>query len=105
MCIFPEGKITSDGELAPFRPGIERIVARTPVPVIPVALVGLWGGFFSRKGGSAMTRPFRRVWSRVDVRVGEAVAPETVTAQVLAERVASLGGWTVPEAYEQPPAN
>jgi len=105
VCIFPEGKITSDGKLAPFRPGIERVVERTPVPVVPVALVGLWGSFFSRKGGRAMTRPFRRFWSRVTVRVGEAVPPEKVTAQVLAEGVAELGGWEIPEAYAPPESN
>ncbi len=97
VCIFPEGGITSDGNLAPFRRGIEQIVARTPVPVVPVALVGLWGSFFSRKGGRAMSRPFRRFWSRVEIRVGEAITPEDVTAQGVAERIAQLGGWDVPE--------
>jgi len=105
VCIFPEGGISSDGNLAPFRRGVEHIVRRTPVPVVPVALVGLWGSFFSRKGGRAMSRPFRRFWSRVEIRVGEAIAPETVTAQRVAERVAELGGWEVPEASEPPPAN
>jgi 1-acyl-sn-glycerol-3-phosphate acyltransferase len=97
VCIFPEGGISSDGNLAPFRRGIEQIVQRTPVPVVPVALVGLWGSFFSRKGGKAMSRPFRRFWSRVEIRVGEAIAPEAVTAERVAERVAELGGWDVPE--------
>ena len=46
--IFPEGRLTRSGELNPFRPGIERIVAETPVPVVPMALHGLWGSFFSR---------------------------------------------------------
>ena len=100
VCVFPEGGISSDGELAPFRRGIEHIVERTRVPVVPVALVGLWGSYFSRKGGRAMTRPFRRFWSRVEIKVGEEIAPEAVTAQVVAERVAELGGWEVP-----PPAN
>lgn len=58
--IFPEGRITDSGELGPFRPGVSRIVAETPVPVVPMALRGLWGSFFSRKGGAAMTKPFRR---------------------------------------------
>ena len=100
--VFPEGEITRDGELRPFRPGIERIVDRTPVPVVPMALVGMWGSFFSRRGGRAMRRPFRRFWSRVEVRVGEPVPPEDVTAQHLAERVAHLGGWDPPEPYEPP---
>jgi hypothetical protein len=102
VCIFPEGGISRDGKLAPFRHGIERIVERSPVEVVPVALVGLWGSFFSRKHGPAMTRPFRRFWSRVTVRVGDAIPPEAVTAQAVAERVAGLGGWDVPEAYEPP---
>jgi len=100
--IFPEGKITPDGALQPFRLGIERIIGRTPVPVVPMALTGMWGSFFSRRGGRAMTKPFRRFWSRVTVKIGDPVPPEDVTAQTLAERVADLGGWEAPEAYEAP---
>jgi len=96
VCIFPEGKITSDGEMNPFKPGVEKIVERTPVPVIPLALVGLWGSFFSRKGGKAMTKPFRRVWSRISLVVGEPVSPDAVSAPDLARRVAELGGVTPP---------
>ncbi|MDH5211927.1 MAG: MFS transporter, partial [Betaproteobacteria bacterium] len=59
VCIFPEGRITDTGELYPFRPGVLRILEKTPVPVVPVALRGLWGSFFSREGGAAMTRPWR----------------------------------------------
>jgi 1-acyl-sn-glycerol-3-phosphate acyltransferase len=91
VCIFPEGAITRDGRLAPFRPGIEKIVRRTPVPVVPMALTGLWGSFFSRRGGRALSRPFRRVWSRIAVVVGEAVPPEQVRASTLRAHVAALG--------------
>jgi hypothetical protein len=102
VCVFPEGGLTADGKLSPFHRGIERIVQRTPVPVVPVALVGLWGSFFSRYAGRAMKRPFRRVWSRVEIRVGEAIAPNEVTAQRVAEAVAALGGWGVPVRYDAP---
>ncbi len=94
VCIFPEGQLTYDGELAPFRPGIERIVGRDPVPVVPMALRGLWGSFFSRCGGSAMGRWPQRFWSRLELAVGEPVAPEQVSREGLRERVAALrGAW------------
>jgi 1-acyl-sn-glycerol-3-phosphate acyltransferase len=93
ICIFPEGRITDNGELYPFRPGVRRIVERTPVPVVPLALRGLWGSFFSRKGGPAMTRPFRRgVLSRIGLVAGAPVPPHEVTPEGLQERVLALRG-------------
>lgn len=91
--IFPEGRITDTGELYPFRNGIARIVARTPAPVVPLALRGLWGSFFSRKDGAAMTRPFRRgLLSRIALVASPAVAPSSVTPQALRETVLALRG-------------
>ena len=90
VCIFPEGKLTDDGEVAEFRAGIEKIVADYPVPVVPMALSGLWGSFFSHKGGKALTRLPRRFWSRIKLAVGGAVAPEQVRADDLRERVLAL---------------
>jgi 1-acyl-sn-glycerol-3-phosphate acyltransferase len=91
--IFPEGRITDNGELYPFRPGLVRILEETPVPVVPMALRGLWGSFFSRKGGAAMTRPFRRgVFSRIALVVDAPWTPERATPQALAARVAELRG-------------
>ncbi len=93
--IFPEGRITSTGELDAFRPGISRILEESPVPVIPMALRGLWGSFFSRMGGPAMTRPFRRgFFSRIGLAVGEPVAPADATPDALHARVLAMrGGW------------
>jgi 1-acyl-sn-glycerol-3-phosphate acyltransferase len=91
--IFPEGRITDTGELYPFRNGIQRILARTPVPVVPIALQGLWGSFFSRKDGPAMTRPFRRgLLSRIGLVVGEMVPPENGNPEYLQTVVAGLRG-------------
>ncbi|MFO0722975.1 MAG: MFS transporter [Myxococcota bacterium] len=93
VVIFPEGKITKTGEMNPFRTGIERIIARTPVPVIPVALVGLWGSFFSKNQGRL---PGRGLRSKVELRVGTPIPPAEVTAPVLAGAVAALGGMNPP---------
>ena len=91
--IFPEGRITDTGELYPFRKGITRIVERTPVPVVPMALRGLWGSFFSRKDGPAMTRPLRRgLFSKVSLAVAAPVAPAAATPEALQEIVAGLRG-------------
>ena len=92
FCIFPEGKITTDGEVDRFRKGIERIVGETPVPVVPMALRGLWGSFFSREGKGAFRRGPGRFWSRVDIVVGEPVAPAAVEADNLRKRVLALRG-------------
>src|SRR5205823_4759095 len=55
--VFPEGRLTETGELNAFRPGLQRILEQAPVPVIPMALRGLWGSFFSRSPqGKAMRR-------------------------------------------------
>jgi 1-acyl-sn-glycerol-3-phosphate acyltransferase len=91
--LFPEGRITDTGELHPFRPGITRIVNRTPVRVVPLALRGLWGSFFSRKDGPAMSRPLRRgLFSRIELIGGPALAPDAATPQALHARVAALRG-------------
>ena len=90
LCIFPEGALTTDGEIAPFRPGIERILQETPVPVIPIALRGLWGSFFSFKEGTF--RNTGRFWSRVRVVAGDPVAPARVSAEALRSKVLALRG-------------
>ena len=100
VCIFPEGMVSRDGNLGPFRQGIEDIVARTPAPVVPMALKGMWGSFFSYKDGAPMTRPFRRIRSQVELEIGQMIPVEQVSAHELAERIASMGGWDVPEESE-----
>ena len=91
--IFPEGRITDNGEMVPFRPGIKRIIERSPVLVVPLALRGLWGSFFSRKGGPAMTRPFRRgVLSKIGLVVSAPVPPRQVTPEGLQAAVLALRG-------------
>ncbi len=93
VCIFPEGKITAHGDMNPFKQGVRNIIDRSPAPVVPMALRGLWGSFFSRKGGPAMTRPFRRgILSKLHLVVGEPIAHDLATPELLQERVLALRG-------------
>lgn len=87
VLIFPEGRLTSDGQMGPFRPGVTRIIERDPTPVTPLALGGLWGSFFSRaENGKAMSRPFRRgLFNRVTLSSAPALPPEEATPERLRE--------------------
>ena len=102
LAIFPEGGITRDGTLQEFKGGIMKILEREPVPVVPMALINLWGSFFSRvEQGDAMVRPFRRGFlSRVGLNVGPALAPQGLQPALLRQRVAELlqGGDSAPDA-------
>lgn len=89
VCIFPEGKLTTDGELNEFKNGIERIIEANPVPVIPMALQGLWGSFFSRHPHKGV---FKRLWSRITLVAAAPVAPEAVKRERLQAQVAALRG-------------
>jgi 1-acyl-sn-glycerol-3-phosphate acyltransferase len=89
VCIFPEGKLTTDGELNEFKSGIEHIIEANPVPVIPMALQGLWGSFFSRAPHKGF---FKRLWSRITLVAGTPVAAEVVKCERLQAQVAALRG-------------
>jgi 1-acyl-sn-glycerol-3-phosphate acyltransferase len=89
--IFPEGKITADGEIQEFRSGIDKIIAEQPVPVIPMALCNLWGSMFSRRDPLLKRRPYK-LWSLIEMRIGEAIPPEEVTAQRLQKEIQALRG-------------
>jgi len=89
--IFPEGAITRDGALQPFKGGIMKILERRPVPVVPVALQNLWGSYFSRVEGSAMAKPFRRgLFSPVGLVAGSALPALSVSPDVLRAQVSAL---------------
>ena len=91
--IFPEGGLTPDGQLQPFKGGVMKVLAAQPVPVIPMALGGLWGSSFSRVDGRGfMSCPLRRgVFNRVSLTVGAPITPEAVTLDGLQAEVARLG--------------
>lgn len=84
VCIFPEGRLTYTGHIGRFKPGIEYMIQRDPVPVVPMALDGLWGSIFSRKYLKAPMRFLPRSL-KADVRlvIGFPVVPEKVKVDKL----------------------
>jgi len=90
VCIFPEGKLTADGEMSTFRDGVERIIQRRAVPVIPMALDGLWGSVFSRRKTNVLLRLLKGFKSTVQLCVGAQVEPERVSASELQTTVQRL---------------
>jgi hypothetical protein len=90
--IFPEGQITRNGELGPFKKGIKQIVDANPVPVIPIALSGLWGSMFSRKDGPALLKAPRRLFSLIELKVGVPIPADAATPELVRDKVATLRG-------------
>ncbi|WP_147653106.1 MFS transporter [Vulcaniibacterium gelatinicum] len=91
--IFPEGALTKDGEIAPFKPGVERILARRPVPVVPMALRNMWGSMWSRRDSrlGRMRLP-RRLRAHVEVVAGPPLDGREATAALLEAKVRALRG-------------
>ena len=93
VAIFPEGRLTPDGEVGAFRPGIQRILRHQPVDVVPMALSGLWASPFSRQSASWLERLGRlHPLRRVTLRVGEPVPASVAEPQLLRQRVLELRG-------------
>jgi 1-acyl-sn-glycerol-3-phosphate acyltransferase len=89
--VFPEGRLTADGEMSAFRPGIARIVARTPVPVIPMALSGLWDSVFARNP-RRLGNAGKLLYKKVSLAIGTPVSPAAATPEYLHDLVSQLRG-------------
>ena len=93
VCIFPEGALTRDGQIAPFKGGLERILATRPVPVVPLALKGMWLSMWSRRDTRlGRLRLPRRLRAELEVEAGAPVAGAQATAAWLESRVRALRG-------------
>jgi 1-acyl-sn-glycerol-3-phosphate acyltransferase len=90
--IFPEGQVDRRRRVEPVPPGVQQMLAATPVPVVPMALSGLWGSFFSRAYGGKAMRRLRGVFSRIAFVVAPPVPPERVTLDGLESMVLALRG-------------
>jgi len=93
VCIFPEGALTQDGEIAPFKSGVEKILSTRPVPVVPMALRGMWTSMWSRRDSRLRRmRAPRRFRAHVEVVAGMPVDGRATDAAALEASVRALRG-------------
>jgi len=94
VMIFPEGRLSPDGEIGTFRRGVEKLLENAPVPVYPMAIRGIWGSFFSHGNGPALRSGFHLRLRRraIQLKVGMAIPPEEVNALILQGHVETLRG-------------
>lgn len=88
--IFPEGKLTSTGDMNEFRGGIVRILENSPVPVVPMALSGLWQSLFARNRDKLAHAA--KLFPKIKLTVGEPLPPAGVTPHRLHAAVLELRG-------------
>ena len=91
VCIFPEGKITRDGEMNEFRPGFETVMAGLDCPVIPVYLSNVWGRIISPGGGKIYRNLFKKNPGPITIEFGKPLKAD-VKASELEAAVRLLGG-------------
>jgi len=88
VLVFPEGELTPDGAIAPFRAGIGLLATRLRLPVVPVHLEGLYD---LREANKHWTSPGHiRVTVGAPIEFRETDAPEEI-ARELERRVKMLG--------------
>ncbi|GAA0205530.1 MFS transporter [Kangiella japonica] len=92
VCIFPEGKLTTNGKMNDFKSGVERILEKSPVPVVPMALQGLWHSLFSRKKVNKIIDRVKRLRTKVHLVVDKPIAANEATKDSLYTVVKGLRG-------------
>ena len=90
VMLFPEGRLTPDGGVHRFRRGVDIILARDPVPVVPAGLAGLWGSWTSNRGGKALTKWPRRFRARVALHFGDPIPVGEAKRADMERRVVEL---------------
>ncbi|VGO12976.1 Bifunctional protein Aas [Pontiella desulfatans] len=75
--IFPEGALTTNGNLMQFNKGFEKIAKNSGCPIIPAHIGNIWGSIFSFKGGKPGLRRPEQFPRPVTVRFGKPLPTQT----------------------------
>jgi acyl-[acyl-carrier-protein]-phospholipid O-acyltransferase/long-chain-fatty-acid--[acyl-carrier-protein] ligase len=100
VALFPEGRISYNGQLGEFKKGFEMAVRETSHPIVPFYIHGLWGSTFSR--AQDRFKKMTQEGSKRDVVMsfGSVLRSET-TSEQLKQAVATLSNTTWEEQITQ----
>ncbi|MGA3008364.1 MAG: AMP-binding protein, partial [Opitutaceae bacterium] len=91
VVIFPEGSISRTGVLMELQRGFELMARKAEVPVVPVAIDGLWGSVFSFSGNKYIWKSPRLMPTPVCVAFGEPLAPPRADGAAVRRALLDLG--------------
>jgi len=84
VCIFPEGELTKGGDVGLFKTGIEHVLNKDLVPILPMAIKGLWGSYFSYYKTQAMKGFPRPTNRKVNLIIGALIEKAEVEKELRA---------------------
>ncbi len=92
--IFPEGGITRSGNVQAFKPGLMRILDKTPVPIIPVYIDEMFGSNLSYANGGSILRIPKKFRRHITVNIGKPIE-RTDEIHFVRQQVQQLGATAV----------
>ncbi len=91
VCLFPEGHVSTSGELSDLKRGFEKVLSQSKegIIVVPFAVNNMWGSFFS-KAPRVVKRSMKFSLRReVNVRIGKGLT-SNATKEEVKKRIGSL---------------
>jgi 1-acyl-sn-glycerol-3-phosphate acyltransferase len=84
VCLFPEGHVSTSGELSELKRGFEKVLSQSKeaVIVVPFAIKNMWGSFFSKAPRSVKKRMNFRLRREVNVKIGMGLNSNTTKEEV-----------------------
>jgi len=84
VCLFPEGHVSTSGELSDLKRGFEKVLSQSKegVVIVPFAINNMWGSFFS-KAPRVVKRKMRFSLRReVRLKIGKGLSSDTTKEEV-----------------------
>ena len=84
VCLFPEGHVSTRGELSDLKRGFEKVLSQSKeaVIVVPFAIQNMWGSFFSKAPRPVKKRMKFRLRREVKVKIGTGLNSNTTKEEV-----------------------